>query len=269
VELSGGALVAALQRVAAAGASTEAAIQVAVQGSAVVHADETGLRQDGTNGYLWSFSTPSEQLYVHGRRTKEMVDAVLGPAFAGVLCTDFYAAYDHYPGPHQRCWAHLLREVHALTEQHPQHRDLTAWATQVHGVYERACRWTAGVQRPEQRVAAQQRFEAELLRVCAPSLRADAAAVPQAVLCRRMEKYLPELFTFVADPRVPSTNNTAERQVRPVVVQRKISGGTRSAEGTRTFCTLATLFGTWRLRNLDPLVACRTLLQAQPAQPSA
>jgi hypothetical protein len=66
---------------------------------------------------------------------------------------------------------------------------------------------------------------------------------------------------------VPSTNNVAERSVRPVVCHRKISGGTRSAEGTRTFTTLATHFGTWRARGLDPLVACRQplLSAASPA----
>ena len=80
-----------------------------------------------------------------------------------------------------------------------------------------------------------------------------------------IQKYLPELFTFVLDPALSSTNNAAERSVRPVVCQRKISGGTRSPEGTRIFTTLATLFGTWRARGLDPLVACHSLLLAQAA----
>jgi hypothetical protein len=84
------------------------------------------------------------------------------------------------------------------------------------------------------------------------------------VLCRRIAKYLPELFTFVTDPAVPATNNGAERSIRPVVVQRKVSGGTRSPTGTTTFTRLATLFGTWRARGLDPLAACRHLLLDQP-----
>ena len=83
------------------------------------------------------------------------------------------------------------------------------------------------------------------------------------MLCRRIAKYLPELFTFVADPAVPSTNNAAERSVRPVVIQRKISGGTRSPAGTTTCTHLATLFGTWRARGLDPLIACQRLLLDQ------
>lgn len=80
------------------------------------------------------------------------------------------------------------------------------------------------------------------------------------MLCRRSAKYLRELFAFVTDPQVPSTNNAADRRVRPVVVRRKIRGDTCCAEGTRTFYALATLFGTWRLRNPGPLVACRALL---------
>jgi hypothetical protein len=60
-------------------------------------------------------------------------------------------------------------------------------------------------------------------------------------------------------PALSSTNGAAEHSVRPVVCQRKISGRTRSPEGTHTFTTLATLFGTWRARGLDPLAACRSL----------
>ncbi len=258
LELSAGAIIGALQRVAAVGQTTAAEIRATIRASPRVYADETGLRQDGTNGYLWSFSTERERYFVRGGRNKEVVDEVLGPDFAGVLVSDFYAAYDHYDGPHQRCWAHLLRAIHELTDTHPKDAALQIWATQVHGVYERACRAQVGP--AAARLAAQRQAEADLLGLCQPYLEADTATVPQAVLCRRIQKYLPELFTFVLDPALSSTNNAAERSVRPVVCQRKISGGTRSPEGTRTFCTLATLFGTWRARGLDPLVACRSLL---------
>ena len=268
LDLSVGAVVGALHRVARAGAATVQQVQAAIRASPHVHADETGLREDGQNGYLWSFSTATERYFVHGRRTKAMVDAVLGATFTGVLSTDFYAAYDHYDGPHQRCWSHLLREIHTLREQHPHDAGLRIWAAGVHGVYAEACRLQTAPLAPPQRLAAQRQCEADLLACCQPFLAADKQVVPQAVLCRRIAKYLPELFTFVADPAVESTNNAAERSVRPVVIQRKISGGTRSSAGTDTFCTLATLFGTWRVRNLDPLIACRHMLLAQTPAPA-
>ena len=261
VELSVGAIVGAFQRVAERGEAAVAAIQLAIRASPVVHADETGLREDGTNGYLWSFSTPTERYFVRAGRHKEVVDVVLGSTFTGVLVTDFYAAYDHYDGPHQRCWAHLLRDLHVLGERHPSDAGLRAWAKQVHAIYERARR-VIGSDAVRRR--ARRQCEDDLLAVCQPFLEADATRVPQAVLCRRIAKYLSELFTFVSDPTVPTTNNAAERSVRPVVIQRKISGGTRSSAGSTTFTRLATLFGTWRARGLDPLAACRRLLLAQP-----
>ncbi len=261
LELSVGAIVGALRRVADRGADAVAAIRADIRASPVVHADETGLREDGANGYLWSFSTPTERYFVRGGRNKEVVDDVLGPAFAGVLVTDFYAAYDHYDGPHQRCWAHLLRDSRALVDKHPADAALAAWAIQVHGLYDRARRVTSPD--PAVRGRAQRQCEAALLAVCQPYLDGVAPAVPQAVLCRRIAKYLPELFSFVGDPAVPTTNNAAERCIRPIVVQRKISGGTRSAAGTSTFTALATLFGTWRARGLDPLLACQRLLLGQ------
>ena len=56
----------------------------------------------------------------------------------------------------------------------------------------------------------------------------------------------------MADPAVPSDNNASERSLRPLVVSRKISGGTRSEQGTHSKMTLASLFGTWRAQGLNP-----------------
>ena len=64
----------------------------------------------------------------------------------------------------------------------------------------------------------------------------------------------------MAEPDVPSDNNPAERSLRHVVISRKISEGTRSERGTESKMTLASIFGTWRARGLNPLAACRQLL---------
>ena len=61
----------------------------------------------------------------------------------------------------------------------------------------------------------------------------------------------------MAEPDVPSDNNPAERSLRHVVISRKVSGGTRSERGTESKMTLASVFGTWRARSLNPLAACR------------
>ena len=69
-----------------------------VRASPLVHADETGWRQDGVNGYVWTFSAPTDRYFVRRGRGKAVVDEVLGESFEGVLVSDFYAAYNHYPG---------------------------------------------------------------------------------------------------------------------------------------------------------------------------
>jgi len=95
------------------------------------------------------------------------------------------------------------------------------------------------------------------MKLCRPYLKSER---PQRVLCERVERFLPELFVFVADPRVPSDNNAAERAIRPQVIARKVSGGTRTGEGSTTKGTLASVFGTWIARGLNPFSACLSLL---------
>lgn len=85
---------------------------------------------------------------------------------------------------------------------------------------------------------------------------------PSVVLAERMSGFIGELFTFVADPRVPSENNAAERAVRPAVVARKISGGSRSARGSKTCSILRTLFETWALQGRNTIDACREMITA-------
>lgn len=261
--LSRGALVSALRTVAQQGAGAAAQIQEQVRASPVVHGDETGWRENGRNGYVWTFSTRSARLFVRGSRAGSMVDAALGPDFAGVLVSDFYAAYDHVPTAKQRCWAHLLRDVQALCQQHPADAALAQWATQLHRLYERGRAGATGRTRGSR--AAQRRqwalraaLQAELRELATPPT--DAPPPVYQTLAKRLRRYEGELFTFVTEPGVPSDNNAAERSLRHLVIQRKISGGTRSAEGTTTLMVVSTLFGTWQAQGRDPLQACRDLL---------
>ena len=58
----------------------------------------------GAGGRL--FSTPKERFFLRRGRGGVVVDEVLGESFEGILVSDFYVAYHHYPGLKQRCWAH-------------------------------------------------------------------------------------------------------------------------------------------------------------------
>jgi hypothetical protein len=85
-------------------------------------------------------------------------------------------------------------------------------------------------------------------------------------LCERVERFLPKLFVFVARPEVPAHNNLAERSVHPLVIARKISGGTRSRNGSQTRMALFSLFGSWAAQGLNPFFHClATLAQPNPS----
>lgn len=256
LELSVGEIV-GLQHQTARQAKPEVeAIKQALRQSPAVCGDETGWRENGHNGYVWTFSTPSLRLFVRRGRNKEVVDEVLGESFRGVLVCDFYAAYDHYPGLHQRCWPHLLRDIHSLKVVYPDDIPLADWAGGVQAVYEEAKAFQSSDACTRQR--AQKGFERRLLGQASPYL--DDPLAVQARLCRRVRRYGKELFVFVAEPGVPADNNLAERSLRHLVIARKISGGTRSDAGTDTKMALATVFGTWRAQGLNPFLQCRQLL---------
>ncbi|HEU5326576.1 MAG TPA: IS66 family transposase [Thermomicrobiales bacterium] len=258
VHLSVGALVHALKQVTTSGATTVDGILRQIRRSAVVNADETGWREDGVNGYVWSFSTPEARYFTRAKRTKAVLDEVLGDRFDGVLVSDFYAAYDHYPGVQQRCWAHLLRDADDLVARHPTDHALAAWVAGLRDLYRRAQATARGSDGSAARRQAQRTYEMEARVHAQPYL--GQLTAPQRVLSQRISDYCPALFEFVLDPAIPATNNAAERALRHLVTCRKISGGTRSEEGSDTKMTLATLFGTWSAEGRNPFHACRQLL---------
>ena len=135
LRLSVGAIVSAIHQTAQQAQPAVAAILDRIRASPVVHADETGWRQNGNNGYVWTFSTPTERYFLRRGRGKAVVDEALGESFSGVLVSDFYAAYHHYDGPKQRCWAHLLRDIHDLVALYPKDTALAQWAAAVHQLY--------------------------------------------------------------------------------------------------------------------------------------
>lgn len=259
VKISVGEIVGVLHKVSEHGEAAYEGLLGEIRGSPVVNADETGWREDGVNGYIWSFSTPNAKyfLYDHSRGSK-VVKEVLCEEFEGALVTDFYAGYNVYEGVKQRCWVHLLRDLKELASKYAWDKNVRRWVKAVKRVYYRAKKVADSNCSQRQRVRWRQVFEEQLLALAMPYL--SEADAPQRVLSKRIDGFLGELFTFVDTPGVPSENNAAERAVRPAVIARKISGGTRSPKGSVTKMRLMSLFQTWSLQNIDPVNACKALL---------
>ena len=93
-------------------------LKAEMQASKVVHGDETGWRENGQNGYIWAFVTdgPEAVRYFERDQSREhqVAKGILGDDFHGHLVTDLNAAYNLILCQHQRCWAHLLRDLHEL-----------------------------------------------------------------------------------------------------------------------------------------------------------
>jgi transposase len=273
LQVSVGELVSLLHRVARQGQPTVTAIRDTARGRAVVHADETGWREAGRNGYVWVLATPEGERYVeyHHSRAGRVANALLGETFTGVLVSDFYGGYNDTPGGrHQRCWVHLLRDVRALAETHAAGTRLVdlevrAWTGAVRTLWEQVrAAWGLARDHPPPARAPREQQAVDLQR----DLQAlgdqfvTAADHPCRALAWRLWHFQHELLTCLSVPGVPPDNNAAERAIRPLVVARTISGGTRSPRGSTTRMDLYSLGATWIAQGHNPLHEFRRLLQS-------
>lgn len=264
LHLSEGEIVSLLHKIALVGKPTYENLKQQLRKSHVIYGDETGGRENGRNGYTWNFNTNNIKLLLYRHsRSQTVVAEALGDDFAGVLVSDFYAAYNVYTGFHQRCWVHFLRDIKKLKEQYSKDIRLRDWATQIHRLYQQAKMWPGPEPnlpkgtKEQLRIKKQQEFETRLKNLCHKWITQE---VPMSILCARAIKFLPEMFVFVRFEGISSDNNSAERSIRHDVISRKISGGTRSPKDSETKSILGSLFGTWKLQGLNPLQQCQLLL---------
>lgn len=262
LRISNGEVVELLDGTKAAGEGAISRLLEQVRGSPAVCGDETGWRQEGDNGYLWTFATPTIRYFLYRKsRSGQVPKEVLGEDFEGVVSCDFYAGYNKL-GVLQRCWFHLLKDARELAQLNADRPETVAWVEGLRALYEEAkavARVCAELP-AEHRARHQQRRRLEKLATRLARPYAEDRDAPQRLLAKRIVKHLHELFVFISDPAVPATNNLSERSLRPAVVARKISGGTRSPKGSDTQMGLMSLFGTWQVQGKPLLETCRQLL---------
>lgn len=258
LHVSTGEIVELLHAAARKGMAVYNSLKEALRSSPSVNADETGYRQNGVNGQAWSFSTSRIRYYIRDpSRSHTVPESVLGGDYKGVICSDFYGGYNYHLGEHQRCWVHFLRTLHELKTDHPDDEGLRSWAAAVYELYDQARRFHSDKRRD--RARARGEFQLQLEALAKPFVDSD---VPHRTLSRRIMRFSNEMFTFVEHPGISPDNNAAERAIRPLVVLRKVTGGTRSDQGSSTLSILMSLFGTWQLTTTNPAETCRRMLTA-------
>ena len=233
-------------------------VKLALRTAPRVNGDETGWRTNGRNGYLWAVTDPRHTLYhVDKRRAGEVIEGLLGRTFPGTLTCDFYSAYGRLACPKQRCLAHLLRELKDAA------RDSPAFAA---GAFYPRCKRLA-----KDMLALKGRWRewddaTYTRRACRLEDRLDQLAKgaydePGAKrLAKRLLKHRNELTRFLWERDLDGTNNAAERALRPAVVMRKITGGSRSAEGAEAWAKLASLMRTASQQGRNVLETVKQLL---------
>jgi transposase-like protein len=228
----------------------------------VKHADETSWRIEGQNSWVWLFATQKAAYYtIEETRGKGVPERVLkGSAPGSVLVRDEYAAYRKQPMEQQSCWTHTLRvsrdaarRPHASAEIIALHAELKNMFADVEAVIARP--FVAAERRN-----AFVRLQAQLTVIEGrPYAQRDARAVQT-----RITNQHANLLTAVLHEDVPLTNNHAERQIRPMVVTRKISGGSRSPQGAATHAVNMSVMQTISLKG-RPLIAELKKLLTVPA----
>ena len=221
-----------------------------MRSSEVVHADETSWRNDGTGHYAW-YAGNSDLAFFHidRHRSTEVAQALLGPAFDGVLVTDRYAAYNGvHAKERQTCLAHLITRAKEITREllllEGSSRDAPAEAfcERVARFFSKACSIGKDLLRGslawKEAPRIEKRCVSELKKICRRPLEYKPAETLRAFLVGKDRKYL---FTFLRHPGVPPTNNQAEQSIRFLVIFRKVMFGTRSEKGLRTHSILPSL----------------------------
>lgn len=214
-----------------------------IRSADVVYTDETGLKVDGSQFWIWVFTTEAETLFaVRRSRGKKVLKEVLGGDFRGVMVCDGWKSYPNYTSRIQRCWAHLLREAKYLAEKADEAKPLSE---ALHTLYNRL---NSDRPPPDEAIGLVEEAKATMKALASKPYK--SAEVRKFAV--KMLNGLDHWFTFLTTPGVEPTNNRAERALREHVVQRKIMGTLRNEKGTFIHETITTVLATWKQQRLNP-----------------
>jgi hypothetical protein len=234
--------------------------------AAVKHADETGWRTDGRNGYSWLFCTPQISIFrFRNSRSAAAAKEVFGNApLPGVLVVDRYNGYNKMPSKIQYCYAHLLRALKDLEKDFPDNPEIKAFVEALAPQLANAMslRTLPMTDKQFRRQAA--KIKSEILDIIARQAKHPAIQKIQDIFREKADR----LYHWTDDRSIPADNNLAERELRPLVIARKISFGSQSENGARTREILMTALHTLRKRTPDVSTAFKAALDKLAEQPN-
>lgn len=256
-------------------------IKAAISKAQVGNFDETGLYVAGNRFWLHVAATPDLTYYEYQeKRGREAMDAIgILPSFTGTAVHDGYQSYADYDCQHSLCNAHHLRELTFLSEQYR-----LSWADKM---IDHLLKIKEAVD--EARAAGKAaldkilitKFERRYQRLLRAGFAADIppelpeqprrGRIKQSKaknLLDRLSNYRREALAFMYDFNIPFDNNLAERDIRMMKVQQKISGCFRSPEGATIFCRIRSYISTMRKQGHNVFTVLKSIFSANPIQPA-
>ncbi len=247
-----------------------------------VHFDETGARVNGKLEWLHSASTDQATFYaIHPKRGSEAMDTIdILPKRQGWSIHDAWQPYFNYPeAKHGLCNAHLVRELVFLIEHHAQAwaKDFLSLLTNMKEKVDTAKSQRQSALSELQLAAFEHVYDLIVERgeranpppVRQPNQRGRLKQSPARNLLDRLINYKAEIMAFVYDFAVPFDNNLAERDIRMVKVQQKVSGGFRSGDGANVFCEVRSYISTARKNGQRVLDVLYQALSGVPFVPAS
>jgi transposase len=248
LDLSTGQLVKVVSKASDSLAFSYQELQAALPSRTMVNVDETGHPENGKKLWTWGFHNPGSVgftlFHINPARSSEVLLEFLGETFEGVVGCDYHSAYRKFlndiSGRMQFCWAHLIRDVKFLTTLID--RATRGFGERLLVTIKRLFRvWHRRDDMPPKRwKRAVEAAKLQVLRVARrPPSRSEAKNI-----AKRFRKHREHYFRFLETDGVEPTNNAMEQRFRFVVIDRKITQGTRGETGRRwcerIWTTLAT-----------------------------
>jgi len=211
-----------VRRIAEDNAETECALTQRILDSDFVHVDETKISINGVHHYAWVLTNGQHVVFrMTDTREATMIKELLD-GYSGVLISDFYSGYDSVECRHQRCLVHLIRDLNDDLWKNPFNQQFESFVGNVRDLLvpifddvEKYGLKVRNLRKHEKRVS---RFRNTII-----DGREYACEVTSKYQ-KRFARYLDEMFTFLQFDGLPWHNNMAERAIRHLAVQRKISG---------------------------------------------
>ncbi len=225
-----------------------------LRGDKVVYVDETEIKVSRQAYHIWVFVGEQQTIFVIRKsRSKKVIEEVLGERFQETICCDGWSAYKHYTNNLQRCWAHALRESHELKENHKEFAGFHDNLKQMYAIIQKT--------RDKPPPVKQRQTIREKLEECMKHM-LDGMDTHKhfTKFATKLRNGLPYWFTCITNLSVKPTNNTAERALRELVVQRKIIGCLRRPKGAQTMETIHSMLATWKQQNKPAHPTMRNLL---------